>query len=260
MWVMTTTEYQPHWIDLDGAVNARTVVPRVLLRSDNLQGLSERDVRELVDIHQLEVVLDLRTGNELRLEGPGPMTREPRVRIEHRSLYPEHGNTDVDIYDAVRPWGSHESSEYPDERPTVRAYMGYLTRRPDSVAESVRTIAETSGAVLVHCAAGKDRTGVVVAVALDAAGWDREVIVADYLASTDRIDQILARLLSSETYRADIEANASKQHAPLPGAMERVLELIDERFGGTKEWLRANGLDDSELERLTDRLAPASAA
>jgi protein-tyrosine phosphatase len=257
---MTTTDYSSHWIELDGAVNARTVVPGVLLRSDNLQGLSERDVRELVDEHQLELVLDLRTGNELRLEGPGPMTREPRVRIEHRSLYPEHGNTDVDIYDAVRPWGPEGESEYPEERPTVRAYMGYLTRRPDSVTESVRAIAKTTGAVLVHCAAGKDRTGVVVAIALDAAGWDRDVIVADYLASTERVDQILARLLSSETYRADIEANASMQQAPLPGAMERVLELVDERFGTSRDWLKSNGLDDSELELLADRLAAARTA
>jgi protein-tyrosine phosphatase len=257
---MATTDYSPRWIDLDGAVNARTVVPGVLLRSDNLQGLSGRDVSELVERHHVELVLDLRTGNELHLEGPGPMTREPRVRIEHRSLYPEHGNTDVDIYDAVRPWGPEGESEYPNERPTVQAYMGYLTRRPDSVTESVRAIAKTDGAVLVHCAAGKDRTGVVVAIALDAAGWDRETIVADYMASTDRIDQIVARLLSSETYRADIEASASKQHAPLPGAIERVLQLIDERSGSAATWLRSNGMDDSELELLAERLAPARAA
>jgi protein-tyrosine phosphatase len=256
---MTTTDYSPHWIDLDGAANARAVVPGVLLRSDNLQGLSERDVRGLVEEHRLEVVLDLRTGNELRLEGPGPMTREARVRIEHRSLYPEHGNTDVDIYEPVRPWGP-DGSEYPDERPTVNAYMGYLIRRPDSVTESVRAIANTNGAVLVHCAAGKDRTGVVVAIALDAAGWDREVIVADYLVSADRIDQIIARLLSSETYRADLEANASKPQAPVPGVMERVLELVDERFGSSVDWLKSNGLDESELELLAERLAPARAA
>ena len=43
-------------------------------------------------------------------------------------------------------------------------------------------VATARGAVLVHCAAGKDRTGVVVALALDAAGVDRETIVSDYLA------------------------------------------------------------------------------
>jgi hypothetical protein len=64
----------PQWISLDGAVNARAVVPRVLLRADNLQSLSTRDVRLLVDREALEVVLDLRTDVEVELEGPGPMT------------------------------------------------------------------------------------------------------------------------------------------------------------------------------------------
>jgi hypothetical protein len=79
------------WITLDGTANARVVVPRVLLRSDNLQSLTKRDVRLLVEQEALEVVLDLRTDVEVELEGPGPMTREPCVRIEHRSLYPAIG-------------------------------------------------------------------------------------------------------------------------------------------------------------------------
>jgi protein-tyrosine phosphatase len=254
------TNCSPIWIDLDGAVNARVVVPGTLLRSDNLQGLSERDVRTLVDVHGVEVVLDLRTGNEVRLEGPGPMTREPGVRIEHRSLYAEHGNTDLDIDDAVKPWGPNDDGAYPDETPTVRAYMAYLLRRPDSLAESVRAIARTRGAVLVHCAAGKDRTGVVVALALDAAGWDRDVIVADYLTSAERIEQIFGRLLASPTYHAELEGHDPQRHAPVPGAMDRVLELVDERYGGSVSWLRENGLEDSELELLVARLASERAA
>ena len=85
------------WIALDGAANARAVVTGVLLRSDNLQSLTARDVRLLVEQEMLEVVLDLRTDVEVQLEGPGPITREPRVRVEHRSLYPlSGGNTDLD--------------------------------------------------------------------------------------------------------------------------------------------------------------------
>src|SRR5450432_323857 len=71
------------WIALDGAVNVRAVVPGVLLRADNLQSLSARDVRRLVEGEALELVLDLRTDIEVRLEGPGPMTAELAVRIEH---------------------------------------------------------------------------------------------------------------------------------------------------------------------------------
>ena len=251
---MTLTGSTPLWIELDGAVNARVVVPGVLLRSDNLQGLSARDLRTLVDGHGVEIVLDLRTGNEVRLEGPGPMTREPLVRIEHRSLYPESGNTDLDIEEAVTVWRTVADHVYPAETRVVRAYMSYLVRRPDSVTESLRAIAQAEGAVLVHCAAGKDRTGMVVALALDAVGWDREAIVTDYLATVERIEQIMERLRSSETYRAELEGHSAQQHAPLPGTMERVLDLIDERYGGTVTFLRQNGLDDADLELLRRRL------
>ena len=145
---MSTDNHGPHWIDLEGAVNARAVVPGVLLRSDNLQSLSEQDVAVLVQDEGVEAVIDLRTEVELELEGPGPMTREPAVRIEHRSLYPESGgNTDLEA-DTVRPWKDNDELESPQESPVVRAYMGYLRRRPDSVVGSIQTIARADKAVL----------------------------------------------------------------------------------------------------------------
>jgi protein tyrosine/serine phosphatase len=146
--------------------------------------------------------------------------------------------------------------------------MSYLRLRPDSIVGAVRAIANAQGAVLVHCAAGKDRTGVIVALALDAVGVEREMIVADYLASAERIEAIVARLISSPVYRAELEGHDPQQHAPLPGTMERVFELIDERHGGSAAWLGANGLGEADLERLRRRLgrvrgtgvAPARAA
>ena len=230
------------------------VVPSALLRADNLQSLSRRDVRVLIDELGLEVVLDLRTDVEVRLEGPGPLSAEPGVRIEHRSLYPDSGgNTDFDI-ETVRPWQHAHDETLADEPPVVRAYVSYLRRRPDSIVGSLRAIARADGAVLVHCAAGKDRTGVVVALALDAAGAPREEIVADYMASRDRIERIMERLLSSSTYRAELEGHDAHAHAPAAGTMERFFELVDERFGGTEMWLRANGLEPGDLERLRRRL------
>jgi hypothetical protein len=248
----------PRWIALDGAVNARAVVPGVLLRADNLQSLSARDIRVLIEQQALELVLDLRTHNEIELEGPGPMTAECAVRIEHRSLYPDPaGNADRDAR-TINPWAlPDDDDELPDESPYVRAYMSYLRHRPDSVVGSVRAIARADSAVLVHCAAGKDRTGVVVALALDAAGVDRDTIVEDYLASAHRIDAIVARLVSSTTYRPGLEGRDPQELAPLLGTMERFLELIDERLGGSVSWLCAQGLSDADLERLRHRLAPA---
>jgi protein-tyrosine phosphatase len=251
------TTRAPHWIELDGAVNARVVVPGVLVRSDNLQSLSPRDVRVLVDRHRVGVVLDLRTDVEVRLEGPGPMTRQPGVRIEHHSLHPDTGgNTDLDA-ETIWPWKRIDADGYADEMPVVQAYMSYLDRRPDSLVGAVRALARADRAVLVHCAAGKDRTGVVVGLALDAAGADRDAIVRDYLATAERIEGIMARLVATTTYRAELEGRDPTRHAPVAGTMERVLALIDERFGGSLAWLAANGLAEPDVQRLRARLAPA---
>ena len=139
--------------------------------------------------------------------------------------------------------------------PVVRSYMGYLQRRPDSVVESVRAIANADGAALVHCAAGKDRTGVVVALALDAVwgfpGPDRRGLPGH----GERIELILERMRASETYRAELEGSTAAQHAPVPGAMDRVLELIDSEHDGSVAWLRTHGLDDADLALLRERIS-----
>src|SRR3954463_14767632 len=92
----------PAWVELEGAANVRDVggIPGVrsgvLLRSDNLQGLTPTDVVRLTRELGVSLVVDLRTAEEVRLEGPGPLIG--RVPISHRDLYPEKGAlTDIMI-------------------------------------------------------------------------------------------------------------------------------------------------------------------
>jgi protein tyrosine/serine phosphatase len=259
-------------IRLDGAVNARdvtgiplagggTVVPGVLLRSDNLQDLTDADIQTLVEHHGVRVVVDLRTSYERHSEGPGPLEADGRVRIDHLSLYPETGGgTDLDLdTSTIKPWGEGFASDWgahlPDESKTVQAYLGYLRRRPDSIVGALRDIATADGATLVHCAAGKDRTGVVVAFALAVAGAAVDAIAADYLATTDNIDGIVERLAASPTYSAEISVDDVASHAPEPGAMERVFELIAQEHGSVGGWLTKHGFDEAEQARLRARLA-----
>jgi protein tyrosine/serine phosphatase len=266
---MTLTDAAPRWIDLEGAANARdvggialadggVVASGRLLRSDNLQDLTPADVAHLVEDHRLRAVVDLRTGVEVRLEGPGPLHAVPEVVIEHRSLYPEAGeHSDAIQADTIVPWqnGVH-GVDMPGETPTVRTYFGYMHRRPDSIVAALRTIAQPpdDGAALVHCAAGKDRTGLVVALALEVGGAQREAIVADYAITSERIAAIVSRLAASPTYAHDMQTDDPQHHAARPESMARILELLDERHGSPEGWLHDHGLDDDARAALRARL------
>ncbi len=255
------------WIELDGAVNVRdlggldtddgrTTLAGRLLRGDNLQDLSPADVKLLVDDIGVTTVVDLRAPAEIASEGPGPLTRVESVRHAYHSVLPEAGRaTDVaaDALATRRRAGAF--SRYPDD---VRCgyYLGYLEDRPDQVAGALRSIAQAPGAALVNCAAGKDRTGVVVALALTAAGVRRDAVIADYAASAERIGAILDRLRVSKTYAADIGStpDAAAADAPRAETMAAFLGQVDARYGGVLRWLSGHGFGPADVALLRAKL------
>lgn len=261
------------WIELDGAENVRdlggmpttdgrAVQPRRLVRSDSLQALSAADVRHLVDDVGVRAVADLRTSVEVKSEGPGPMAAEPLVEIRHLSLFPEAGDrTDVVAAEGdapvVLPWQQRKRRESEDEqrRGASGIYLSYLDDRADSILAALRLIAHSDGATIVHCAAGKDRTGVVVALALAEVGVEPDAIVDDYVASADRVDAVIARLAARRTYAGDLDGAADAgKHKPKAATMERLLDAIDEAHGGVPSWLRAHGWTADDAAALRRKL------
>ena len=252
------------WIDLEGAVNVRdlgglptdeggeTVAGR-LLRADNLQELSHSDVRRLVRDIGLTTVVDLRSSAELASEGPAPLDAVPGVRHAHHPVIPELGSATDAVAEALLLKQSQDRSRYPSD-PTCGHYLGYLEDRPDQVVGAVRSIARDEGATVVHCAAGKDRTGVVVALALTAAGVLPQAVVADYAATGDRSEAILSRLRRSPTYARDIDNLSAEAHRARPETMAAFLEQMNSRYGGVARWLTGHGLAAEELDLLRAKL------
>jgi protein-tyrosine phosphatase len=266
------------WVHLDGTTNTRDLgglpttdggrtVPGRILRSDNLQTLSGDDVRRLVDELKLRDVIDLRTTAEVLMEGRGPLRDVPEINHQHFTLLPERGHhTDVfaveedDVPELPADW---QESLLPrqvgdgdgDEPPAVRAYLGYLHDRGDAVVAALRALAHGGpGAAVVHCAAGKDRTGVVCALALAVAGVPHEEIVADYALTADVIDALVAKLASSPTYAEDMERRDVATHTPRAETMHRFLTALDERHGGTLGWLGARGFGAEDQAALRARM------
>ncbi|MEU1719784.1 tyrosine-protein phosphatase [Nonomuraea sp. NPDC005692] len=255
------------WIDLEGAVNVRDLgeLPTRdggltrrgrIFRADNLQGLTPADVSLLVSELNLRHVVDLRSTAEVNLEGPGPLTRAPEVTHHHLTLFAEGGrHTDVEADsidgDRVLPWQEREVDE---ELRVTGFYFGYLRDRPDAVVAALRAMALDDGAALVHCAAGKDRTGVLSALALEVAGATREAIVRDYVATGERLELILKRLRASDTYRDDLDSRPADDHRPWARYIEQFLKVLDDRFDGPMGWLRGHGWTEADNTALRARL------
>lgn len=113
--------------------------------------------------------------------------------------------------------------------------------------------------VLIHCTAGKDRTGFVCAMILSALGVETDAIMADYLATNDRIsDRVRAATarFAGENLRRDVPGHALDTLVSVaPEYLAASLEAIDESFGSADSYLEHEvGLDPARLRALHDRL------
>jgi protein-tyrosine phosphatase len=137
----------------------------------------------------------------------------------------------------------------------TRFYCETLDRRADVFAGAVGVLASAVRLpVLVHCSAGKDRTGMYVALVLGALGVPRPVVVRDYALTEvfrpNRIaayaDLFTAANVAPDDVRVLFETPAA--------AMEATLDYLDDRYGGTVGYLRSGGLTDPDLELIRGNL------
>lgn len=136
----------------------------------------------------------------------------------------------------------------------VDLYEKILLQHRDVVVRALREIADTGDEpVVVHCTAGKDRTGIVVALALLAVGVDRETVLDDYAATQENLagewlEGMLA-LVRSHGVEVTPDLRVIMGGSPRE-ALEAVLDLLDRDFGGARGYLLDAGLDEVELAKL----------
>jgi protein-tyrosine phosphatase len=204
--------------------DGRRVRWRRLFRGAGLQRLAGADVEIVRDLG-LVTAIDLRTSGELEARGGYPIAVLPATFHHLPMIAATWDLTDLN----------------PDEAETYLAgrYRDMLTEGRATIAETVRILsrAESLPAVF-YCAAGKDRTGVLAALVLDALGVEVEHIIADYHLSKERVERIRARAgaAAGDLPSAMLDQPPAFMQAPA-GAMQLLLAWIGEEHGSTAAYL-----------------------
>lgn len=235
------------------AVDGRRVRTDRLYRSGHLAGLGDEALDRLRRLDFAQVV-DLRYADEREKDrSPWPDQVLDRV-IAHDSA------TDADA-----PHLQVFAAALAGESDIDQAYQAFYTALPFDrwyrplFAEATRRIAGAPGRVLVHCTAGKDRTGAYVALLLDLLGVPREAVIADYMRSLnapgfselrDEVAQRFARRGEAGPTEAQMDALIGVK----PAYIEAVFAAVENRCDSTRAYFTQAGVDAATLDRLRETL------
>lgn len=239
-------------LPVDGLLNIRDlgglptadggrIAPGRLIRSDNPRGLTEAGRRQFVDRVAPRLLIDLRTTLEVEREGYEAPSAD--TTVVNLPMMPLAGVNQEQI-DA----GAFDN--------LVDDYLGQIEVNGDSVAEAVRYIAEGDHApVVVHCTAGKDRTGIVVAMVLDLVGVPHREIVADYHITAANMAPIVDRIRAARVFQANgLAAAPDWIFAADAATMQGFLAGVADRYGGAAGWARERGLGAADIAALRSHL------
>src|SRR5690625_3878516 len=148
---------------------------RSFLRGDDVSSLSEADINYLLN-YNITTVIDLSSRYELDYT-PSVLAEVPQLNYMHISLLP----FDIGEFGSLDDM-SEMSATFGDDILT-NIYIHILPEEKANLRQTFEFMAKQSGGVLCHCAAGKDRTGVLAMLLLGLAGVQREDIIADYMVT-----------------------------------------------------------------------------
>lgn len=240
--------------DLGGTpIPSGSVRSAVLFRSDDLSLSARDEIVDLVD-RGLSLILDLRSPMEKLVR---PHRYLDGLDLEYHSL------SFVD--DAIDPrTAAARMTEIVTASDLGRWYAQMTQDAAAVIVRGLELLANTEGATLFHCAAGKDRTGIFAAAVLTVLGADDEAIIADYARTNEVIGLVLERLARAATEEQEpdtqhwniemfnSESPLLRAHADAARAM---LADLDELQGGMLNLLRGAGLTSTTEKCLQDRLS-----
>ncbi|MEU0673662.1 tyrosine-protein phosphatase [Streptomyces sp. NPDC006172] len=236
--------------------DGRKVRHGVLFRSGHLAHATGEDAAFLASLG-LHTVFDFRNAADLRLEGPD--VELPGVRNVNLPLSdPADG---AEFWKMVRDGDIEQLRQILGDGKAagrmVASYRSIVTQRTAEHSRVLHALAEDSVPVLMHCAAGKDRAGLSVAVTLLALGVERDAILADYLESNAKHRRYKVRRsgTSADAYSPEVMELLGPLFDARAEYLTAALETIEANWGGVDPYLEQGlGLTEQTRERLRERL------
>jgi protein-tyrosine phosphatase len=212
--------------DLGGyaAMGGRSTQYGVFFRSGCLNDLTASDKKKIKELG-VKTVIDLR-GEQEQSARPGAFAGDGDIKI-----------INIDLLSQLDPESVYKhTADDPNFIPDL--YITMVDSCGEKIGQFIKTAAENAenGAVLYHCSAGKDRTGMMSMFLLGLAGVEKLDIVADYQVS--------------ETYIEHVFPGAKDALSSSPRHIFRAMEYIIDNHGGILNYLRTNGVSDSDIDAI----------
>ena len=216
------------------------------LRADDLSLITDEDARLLVD-NGLAAVIDLRTTDEAALTGRGPLA-------SYAGAY-HH----LPLMESIRAGMPDGDARVIEHVAMGEMYARMVETAAPQLASALGIIALAPGATAFHCAAGRDRTGVLAAMLLLALGATDDDIVTDYARTHDNMAAVMQRMKPTmgalmARLGFDLDPTAvTFPDEPMDISMHTMLARLRERHGDALAPLRAAGLGADTIARLRHR-------
>lgn len=206
-----------------------------LIRADMLGRLTLEGKQQLLD-YGVRTIIDLRNPHEL--------VEEPPAGFPDLAVAPTYRNLPLE---QQLPPGLRKSDSL------AEIYRKVIDYNQTAVAQIMRAIIEAgAGGIVIHCYAGKDRTGMIAAMILTLAGVEREAVIDDYRQSQEQLWPLWEKMI----VEAGGEENLNPWRKPViyPESIVSLLDHLDGRYGGVEGYLQDAGLSAAETAVLKAKL------